>query len=355
MNAYFALAVTILLAVLLLTLPLAPAVAELQRKSDAGPLSVVHEHAGEIRYFADGFRQYIEVLAPILARCTAEGSASPGAMRDGTRYLVLGSSDDALLLPLRKRGKCDVLIVAAGDLCLPAGISFARDIFAAGSVAGEASNQYRAIFAEGDVHLSTSSVVLRWTHANGAFNADKNCRLYGRISSNRRIQLAADCAFSRLNAPRIDLGSCAASRPNTFPQIVPKEEKHPTPERQLHDGDLELHEGRVFHGNLVVRGSLRIGRGARIYGSIKSEKDLQVEDGVAVFGSLISGRCLTIGRNCSIHGPVIAERKMLIRCGTWCGTPEKQTTVGAPRIVAEEGSVVFGTLWAREAGYVVAK
>ena len=355
MNAFLALAVMILGAALLVALPLAPAVVELRRKSDAEPLRVVHEHAGEIRYFADGFRQYVGALEPVIQRSAESGRASPGSMRDGTRYLVLGSSSESFLQPAKERGSCDVLIAAANDLRLPAGVSFAKDIFAKGNVFGEAGNQYRSIFGEQNIHLSASSVVLRWTHANAKFTADQGCTLYGRVSSNRCLRLAVDCAFSRLNAPRIELGHTGHAEANAVAAFLPQPSNQPIPERQLLDGDFKLHEGQVFHGNLIVRGKLRIGRGARIYGSVKSGKDLQVEEDVAVSGSLMSARNMSIGRNCSIHGPVIAERKIAVRTGSQCGAAESPTTVSAPRIVVEEGSVVFGTLWAREAGCVVAK
>jgi len=76
---------------------------------------------------------------------------------------------------------------------------------------------------------------------------------------------------------------------------------------------------------------------------------------VLVEGSLISARKMRIGQNCTLHGPVVAERELAIAGGTRCGTREFPTTVSAPRIEVEEGVVVFGTLWAREHGEVVAQ
>ena len=87
---------------------------------------------------------------------------------------------------------------------------------------------------------------------------------------------------------------------------------------------------------------------------MKSAKDLVLEDGVAVEGSLISARKMRIGPNCAIHGPVVAERELAVAAGTRCGSQEHPTTVSAPRIEVEEGVLVFGTLWAREYGRVVA-
>ncbi len=122
----------------------------------------------------------------------------------------------------------------------------------------------------------------------------------------------------------------------------------------FHDGDFEIRAGEVFQGNLVVRGRLRIGAGARVRGSVKSEKELVLEPGVSVEGSLISASTMQIGSDCMIRGPVIAERTVLIQKGTRCGTLQNPTTVSAPNIEVEEGVVVFGTLWAREQGQAVA-
>jgi hypothetical protein len=51
---------------------------------------------------------------------------------------------------------------------------------------------------------------------------------------------------------------------------------------------------------------------------------------------------------------VIAERELAIASGSQCGTFEHPTTVSAPKIEIEEGVAVFGTLWARDQGQVVA-
>ena len=113
--------------------------------------------------------------------------------------------------------------------------------------------------------------------------------------------------------------------------------------------------GDVFRGHLVVRGNLYIGANAHMYGSVKGVKNVVLDHGVTVEGSLISANRMQIGAHCSIHGPVIAERQMIVQSATRCGSPGNPTTVSAPWIEVEEGAVVFGTLWAREHGEVVAK
>ena len=104
----------------------------------------------------------------------------------------------------------------------------------------------------------------------------------------------------------------------------------------------------------MIRGRLLLRSGVRICGSVKSLDDMVLEDGVSVEGSLIGAKKLSIGPHCTIHGPVVAERVLAIAAGTRCGTWEHPTTVSAPSIEVEEGVLVFGTLWARERGQVVA-
>ncbi len=355
MNTYFALAILIFLAGTVFMLPLVPALVELHRKSDALPLSVIQQHAGEIRHFADSFRSYIKGLEPVLRQSLNSEAAVFGSFPDGTDYLVLGRGDQALRLPLKEEdGLCPMLIATSSDLLLPSDITFSKDIYAGGRFIGGAKNRYRAILGEKEVHLSTESRVMRWVHAVGKFQADPGCELNGRISSDHHIRLQSGCSFQRLNAPQIETGETGKA---DLPSVTVSRDRAvgASTRRLLHDGNFEIPAGEVFLGNLVVRGVLRIGSGARVQGSVKGDKGVVLEAGVAVEGSLMSASKMRIGANCDIHGPVIAERNMVIESGTHCGAADRPTTVSAPWIEVEKGVMVFGTLWAREHGQVVGK
>jgi hypothetical protein len=354
-NPYLAVSALVFMVSLMLMLPLVPALVELRRKSDALPLNVVQQNAGEIRHFADSFRVYIKRLEPIMQGCIAASTSSTGTLPDGEEYVVLGQADQPLVLALQQ---CDathpVVMVAGADLVLPSHATFSKDIYVGGQFRGGEKNNYRAILGEKDVYLGTSSRVMRWVHAVGEFTADLGCRLYGRISSDSLIRLQADCSFLRLNAPRIEIGHTAIhADANLSDWGITANPSAGVSRRFLHDGDFEVQAGQVIASDIVIRGKLHIRSGARICGSVKSIEDMVLEDGVSVQGSLISARRMRIGPHCAIHGPVVAERQLAIATGTRCGTLEHPTTVSAPRIEVAEGVVVFGTLWAREHGQVV--
>jgi cytoskeletal protein CcmA (bactofilin family) len=350
-NSYFAIAGLILAIAGMLTLPLIPSIVELRNKSDAKPLNVIQEHAGEIRHFAAGFRAYIAELQPSLQQCVATGASARGVLPDRCEYLILGPLNS--FVPTKGRdAACELVILAGAELCTPDHITFSREIYAAEQFRGGQQNNYRAILGERNVHLGPGSTVVRWVHAVGDFHAAQHCNLFGRISSDQLIQLAENTSFLRLNAPRIELGcvptendQLSESFDTSYSRIV---------HRLLENGDYEIPAGEVVAGNVVVRGQLLIRSGARVRGSVKSHKQMVLEAGVCVEGSLISASKMVIGPDCLVHGPVIAEREMIIGGGSCCGTPTLATTVSSPRIFVEGGVIVFGTLWAREYGEVMA-
>jgi cytoskeletal protein CcmA (bactofilin family) len=355
MNPYFAVAVLLVTVSVMLMLPLVPALVELRRKSDALPLKVVQQNAGEIRYFAASFRDYIKELQPVLQRCVADATTATGTLPDGEEYVVLGWPNDPLVLALQRRDAAHPVLMAVGtDVIVPPEATFSRDIYAGGQFTGGEKSNYRAILGETNVHLGASSRVMRWVHAVGEFTADPGCRLNGRISSDSLIRLHPPCTFLRLNAPRIETRSAAASQDAISRNLIlPANVVSAPSERFLHDGDFEVLANQVISKNIVIRGNLRIRSGARICGSVKGIKDIVLEHGVSVEGSLISGRKMRIGPNCAVHGPVVAERELAIAAGAQCGALQHPTTVSAPQIEIEEGVVVFGTLWAREHGEVM--
>jgi hypothetical protein len=351
-NHFLAVAVLVCAVSVMFLLPLVPALVELRRKSDALPLSVVQQNAGEIRHFANSFRDYIKGLEPIMQGCVAAGTSATGTLPDGEEYVVLGRLDEPLVRALAQRDATHPVVIAAGgDLIAPPHATFSRDIYASGKFQGGEKNNYRAILGEKNVHLGASSQVMRWVHAVGEFTADLGCSLFGRISSDSLIRLHANCSFLRVNAPRIEVGH-AVNREKGLPDSSPSNAT--VLQRFLHDGDFEVRAGQIINSNIVIRGRLLVRSGARVRGSVKSLNDMVLEDGVSVEGSLIGAKKMSIGPRCTIHGPVVAERELAIAAGTRCGTWEHPTTVSAPSIEVEEGVLVFGTLWARERGQVVA-
>jgi hypothetical protein len=351
MNPALATVLLVLLAVVLFTLPLLPALTELRLKRDAQPLDVIQQYTGEIRHFSYGFRSYIADLLEPLRECVASGTTAHGTMPDGDQYLLLGRADNTGFVSAGgTTATCQSVVAAGMDVVLPDGITFAKEVYAAGEFTGGENSVFRALLGEKDIHLRRASTVIRWAHAVGAFRAECDCDLYGRISSDREIQLESGCAFQRLNAPRIVLGHSDEEKTNIGAETAPTSLPGG---RRLVDEDLEIQAGEIVSSNIVTRGKLHIGAGARVLGNVKSHEHMALEAGVHVEGSIISASTMHIGPDCLITGPVIAERGISIETGTRCGSVRTPTTVSAPTIEIADGVTVFGTIWARSEGQVV--
>jgi len=336
----------------LLALPLLPAIDELLRKRDAKPLEVIQKHAGDITYFARGFRNYLGPLLESLRQCTETRSNSWGRLKNGEECVLLGDDRQSFMRAANLHGPvCEWLVAAGINVAFPNGLNFAKEVYAAKSLLSGKRNVFRAVFGDEDVHLGEGSETMRWAHAGGQFRADSGCSLYGRVSSDREILLAPDCRFQRLHAPRIVLGHLSKNRSANSAET----QRDRPLARRLIDGDFHIHAGEVISDNLVARGTLHIGPGARMVGSVKGHGSVVLEERVVVSGSLISSGELRIGRACRIGGPILAERRIEISSQTVCGMPDMPTTVSSPIVHATEGSLFHGTLWARETGRVVAQ
>jgi predicted acyltransferase (DUF342 family) len=100
----------------------------------------------------------------------------------------------------------------------------------------------------------------------------------------------------------------------------------------------------------VVYGSLTIGEGCVIEGSVKAHGNLEIGRGTHIEGSVISVGDVKFQRDCSMRGPVLSETNLWVGTGCRMGTRENPTTVSAPRIVVAPGVIAYGSVWAREHG-----
>lgn len=330
-------------------LPLAPAILEFIRREDATPLPTRTDD-GDIRSFASSFRRYIDPLVPELDAAASARETRTITMPDGAPGLLLGT-----------RGACDFagrtveqVVLCTQDAFLPPQVSFTRDLYVRGRLVGGADNVLRAALVEGDASLGDRTTLLRWLHAKGNLNAGRNCRLFGRVSADSAIFIGYGCRFERMSAPAI---------------VAALEELPPYLQRLQNTGDrsiidrrfgrlrvnaeVHLATGDDVQGHIVAQGTVRIDEGARVTGSIKSHEQVRLGGSVEVHGAITSIGRIEMSERCFVRGPVLCESDVAIGTGTQIGSPDAPTTVSAPRIRIAPGAVVYGTLWAREAGEVM--
>lgn len=364
--------ILILVVAFLFTLPLLPGVVELIRRTDIEPLRVSQAYDITPFYFAEGFRSYIQKTFPNIHSAQNHNAS----LEDNTQYQLVGEKG----IPNLDTSKINRrLLLSAHTLNLPANELFETEIYSAQAILTGENNFFRALLADGNLHMRDHCTVVRWAHSNGEMSVGRHSKLFGRATSNHSIILGDDVQFERLHAPQILTAlSNGLTPPPLTTELTLLEEledvKIQYGRRWLLNERLDFPAAHLFDGDIITGTTASIGNDAHIKGSIKcnaqadasyhlqrtgilartNRKTARCELGerVRIDGSLISSHDLYIGQYCQIFGPVIAEGVMVIGKGTVIGSPDCPTTVKAPRIIIEDGCTIYGTLWASEGGIV---
>ena len=332
----------------MIALPLAPAILEIIRRRDAGPLPT-RKDEGNIRSFAHALRRYIAPVQSHLAECAGHNTIEESRLQDGAYALLVG-----------KAGVYDVpeeqsrtLILFAKPVSLRDQMIFAKDIYAADVLRGGRQNIFRAVLADKDVILAEESQVLRWLHANGIVSLGRNSSAFGRLSADEAIRFSSGSSFERVNAPLIITVEDALHSSEWGPAAARKlRVQEGKLGRSRIRGEIHLGPDEMFLGNIIATGAVRIDEGTRIAGSAKGHGRIQLGEGAEVGGSLVSSGDIRMGPNCLVRGPVLADGEIYLGRGTQIGAPGSPTTVSAPRIRIAPGCTFYGTVWARVAGRV---
>ncbi len=344
---------------LLFALPMLPALLELHYRRDAKPLLVVREYDGNVAHFAQSFQRFIDEHLANQLPALGDKDNEVFTANQGQSGILLGTGARFLATPDESSGQVvNRLVIGAGDLALPEHILFEGEVYAGKNFQGGRLAAYRAILARSEIRLAEDSMVLRWIHAGGWIRVASNSQLYGRASSAEGLELHEDVHFERLHAPEIRFGQNSASTPlpdhawqgNTAWE--PPSRAEFAGERWFVRGALEIPTRARCSHDIVATGAVTIQEHGWLQSSLKSQQELLLKDNCRVDGAIVAGGALRIGKNSRISGPLVSEGEVVLATGCRIGTPELPTTISARRIRVEPGVVVYGTLWAREGGWV---
>jgi len=323
-------------------LPLGPALLESRRSRDAAALPIRRDD-DNIRNFAETFRVFSRVHLDRAAQLPAFTHSAAVIAHKG-EFRAFENAD---------AGNVRGVVLCRADISFGHGVIFNDDVYCAGTLIGGTRNLYRAILGEEDICLADGSQVLRWLHAAGSVSLGAGCVLHGRASAEFTMYLRPGCTFRRMHAPLI-----AAIRD----ELERKPSRHSQVEQSEHvavsrfpsrlDGYFYLPAGSRHEGSVIARGRALLGAASCLEGNLKSHRALQLSEQVEVLGSLVSTSSIYLGENCFVRGPIISERSVFVAPGAQIGTPENLTTISAPRITISPGSIIHGTVWARDAGEV---
>ena len=329
----------------LLMVPLAPALRELIRKRDAGPL-ITRKDDGNIASFAASLRTRCITLQTVLDQCAQQCE----------NQFVESPQGDALLVGETGRWTgpqhVTTLVLCAGLVELPAEYRSIGDFYSRGSVQCGEQNMFRALLSDAEIVLGEGTQILRWIHSESALLAGRNCRLCNRASSSKSLTLSPGCTFERIYAPVIYSSSEAQALTLRIEYAAYAKLAQSGMGRTRIRGTMHVPADDQHRGDVVATRNIDLDQSACVFGSVKANGEILLKQGAEVHGSVVSTKRIHICTGAFVKGPIIAEREVVIDSGVQVGLPGTPTTISAPLIRLAPGSVLHGTVWARVKGRV---
>lgn len=325
----------------MLVLPFLPTWSEWRRPTDAGPLPVPEDGSQDPTYLAERMRERMARLRP--------GGPEAGYQPIGEVDLMDADAD------ARNR---HLPVLAVEPVRTLGAVHSLRPLYATADLDMRGGGMLSEVMSEGRLDLGPRSRVAGWAHADKGVHLGEHSVAGQRVSSSGDVQLDRGCCFERVHAPVVRFGRGTRAQRADAPRRMQADFAQLPGAVKRSDalwrveGDCTLPEGCHFSGSLVVTGTLSIGAATLVEGDVKARKGVLVGPGAQVTGSVICDNGIHVMQGAEIGGPMVSETHLLLAAGVRLGGPQAPTTVNAGAIIAQEGVVAHGTVWARQAGVV---
>jgi hypothetical protein len=340
-------------------LALTPALREHFGRTDVGPLRVASA-AADIRYFGLSFQRFVTTQLESLRARARTAHPQVTTLADGSEVWYAPSPGDSSRVATVFAGAKEeeigrgLVVISESGLRVPDDVQVLKELYSGGGLEAGMGCIFRAILTCGDASLGPGSEVLRWVNTGGAFSAGLDSVLWGRASSWGTMSLSEGVRFQRIAAPRIEMGWPQRElRPDTRDRPAMQVPKGVSvfASRWVVDGDIVVPAGESIAADVIVSGTLRMGRGAAIRGAVRCDV-LLAEDDCIFMGSVVATKTLTFGVRSRVTGPVVVEGEVAFGDDCRIGDAGAETTISAVSVRVGNGVVICGEVWARRQGVV---
>lgn len=331
------------LTVIVVVMPLLPAIEEWRRPTDITPLPIDEADALDPTYMARRFAKRLD-----------EALTQKQAAMGNVPLVHLPQNATWSAWPLHEKevrtGRTERVWQTDGECNLPDRLHCLAEVASLGNMRAVANHTYRALLSRGQLTLPDRVKVIRWGHGQTVLIGD-NCRLPGRVTADQAIMIGREVSFSMLHAPAIRF---IGASPSDMPVTASGRWSIGRANGVLWDSDrrtgtvaqsLNIPTQRFWKGDLAVAGHLTMGEGCMGEGDIKVGGTVSMAAGCRVNGSLIAGGEIYLAAGTEVRGSVISETTVVLGPGCMIGAPGAHVTVRAPRVDISKGVVVHGTVW----------
>jgi hypothetical protein len=316
---------SLILFVMILTLPAIPSIREVRKPKDDGRLHIFEQYVRDPRWFGQSFRQK---LAPFVetARHNSEGRAE---LRMRTDEEVRWAADLAIPEELRLRG------IGVGERVTVGAGAGIRDAYALEHLEVGSGVVARTLTSNSTMHLDSGVQILRWIDADGDIDVDSGSDLGLSASGGARVTLAGAVRFERVwGAP------------------VATNTAHDEP-FELSGDTCTIVDAKMLDGreSLIIYGPVRVTAQTAIRGHLKVHGPVRIEPGVRIAGNVIARGDVTLARDVTVGGHVFAEGTVRLGPGSRISRNGVAKTIYATgNVFAANDVAVFGWIVAENGG-----
>lgn len=266
--------VFLLLFVAMLIIPFFPAILELYRKKDAGPLNIKQDYSKDPAYFGRSFMN-------IVGRAIKELESG----KVNSIETTLSSKKPEKLMLVEERAELEnyedsIVVIKGAHGTIEGDYKFIskKEVLSLNNLIIKSPSRVRALFVKGDLRVENNLEVVRWMHVEGDCFIMSQSHVGINLYCGGVLYIEAPCFFKRIFAKEIIIG------------IGQKKE--------------EFNENTAhIKGTLRSKGSMNIKTQDRkliIEGSVISEQDLHIEGDVWVKGNVFSHSGVVLIKGCLI-------------------------------------------------------
>lgn len=327
-------------------LPLLWGLRELYFPRDRAALDIDATYTKDDRFFARSFRKRIESVCGVAPR--VEGLREVKLMRP-EQILTTRSNHE-----VRRGNEPNAILDVQGDLRLYDGVNLGREASVLGAAVIGSDVSVVALTATGDIRLGERVRVERWLDSDGTIETAASCDLGSRATASRRITVASGTVFQILAAPLIVAGGtpAVAVRHEGGGELAPLLNFVPRRRSWIRgdgavicEGDFELPEGTTVEGDLVVRGSVKIGAYCRLHGSLHADGNVLLGARSHVSGSAICVWDVRLGEESSIGEHLVTEAWARLDDRASVGKEGRVTTLlAAEGVEIAPGATIHGRI-----------
>ncbi|GAB5535079.1 MAG: hypothetical protein Rubg2KO_13280 [Rubricoccaceae bacterium] len=337
-----------------------PALIEAARRRMATPLPVADSYQEDLRLGPFALASRVrdpEELGRALQNVRRHAQSALVPMENDRHALVLAPGT---AIP-REAGTEAIVLTASWTEGEEDGAVFASPIVVMGEVHLPPRTRLAGLYAQSLLALGPEATVDRWLYVEGDALIGRGAMLTGTATATETLSIGPDSTFERISGWLVRAGRPGEARTRPQPRRSQSTSSFEPPGhtrtgfgRLFCDGDLEIPESVRVEQDLVATGSVRVGAGAVVLGSIKGRGAVEVGEGAFVQGAVFSEEDVTIGEGAHIGGATVAEGHLSLGAEAEVGTAARPTTASGRSVELALGAGVHGTVWALEHGVVAA-